>query len=60
MKGILLAIFMTTLASNLSFAAEINADCSMMRESNLRDNPKQNLGIKKVKTKSSASSVKVQ
>ena len=63
MKHLFIFVFVFTALTSLGFASDNNdevgesaTDCAMMRESNERNNPKENLGSQqaKVRTKSSA------
>lgn len=51
MKILLTAAFTLAMIINSSFAEEVNTECTMMREQNIRTNPKANLSSVKPKPK---------
>ena len=47
MKIFMTSFFVCILLSSFAFAGETNTDCKMMRESDTRKNPKENINSKK-------------
>ena len=50
-------IFLLLSLGSISFATEITSECIMMRETNLRNNPKTNLMNSNVRSKSNKNQV---